>query len=169
MLFQPKMTTLFGIIYLGVIFAVILRGVLVMRKQEADRKSKLDKWLMPLFFAWVFLGGVVTVSLVEARPRYIFMNMSAEYYAAIPKELEESRSWTVFEVNYLDNYYLDLMIDAETPICVSIISETGEVAYTVTTAELEKENIRLWLPKGSYSMYFSDFAGGRISASASIE
>lgn len=169
MVIQPKFTTLFGILYLGVIFAVILRGVLVMRKQEANKKSKLDKWLMPLFFAWAIFGAVAATSLEAARPRYVFMNMSAEYFAAIPREQEEARSWTVFEVNYPDNYYLDLRIDAETPICVSFISETGEVAYTVTAADFEEENIRLWLPKGAYSMYFSDFAGGRISMSASIE
>ena len=166
---HPTLPTFFRILYLGVIFAVLLRGVLVMRKSEANRKSRLDKLLMPVFFAWVVFGGVVMVSLEEARPRYIFMNMTAEYYEAIPKEMQESRAWTVFEVKYPDNYYLDLMIDAETPICVSFVDENGDVVYTVTTTKFEEENIRLWLPKGMYSMCFSDFAGGRLSASAAIE
>ena len=169
MILWPQIPTLFGIIHLGVIFAVILRGILVMRKTEGNRKSRFDKWLMPVFFAWVIFGAVVTVSLVEARPRYIFMNMVAEYYAAIPKEREEAWEWTVFEVDYPDNYYLDLMIDAETPICVSFVDENGDVVYTVTTTKFEEENIRLLLPKGMYSMCFSDFAGGRLSASAAIE
>lgn len=166
---HPTLLNLFRMVYFGVIFAVLFRGSRVMRKSDANRKSRLDKLLMPAFFVGIFLGAVAIVSLTEARPRYIFMNMTAEYYEAIPKELEESKEWTVFEIKYPDNYYLDLKIDAETPICVSFVSENGEVAYTVTTAEFEEENIRVWLLKGEYSMCFSDFAGGRISASASIE
>ena len=169
MMIHPNLPGLVRTLYLGFILAVLLRGIVIMKNTNKRKNARFDKWLMPIFFAGMILGSIAIVSLTENRPRYIFMNMVAEYYEAIPKELDEAQDWTVFEVKYPDNYYLDLMIDAETPICVSFVSENGEVAYTVTTAEFEEENIRLWLPKGAYSMYFSDFAGGRISASASIE
>ena len=169
MIICPILPRLINILYLGFVLAVFIRGVVIMKNTGKRKNAKFDKWLTPVLFVGIILGPIVVTSMMENRPRYIFMNMTAEYYEAIPKEMQESRAWTVFEVKYPDNYYLDLMIDAETPICVSFVSENGEVAYTVTTAEFEEENIRLWLPKGAYSMYFSDFAGGRISASASIE
>lgn len=164
----PKLPTLFRIIYLGVIFAVFLRGILVMRKSEASRKSRFDRWLMPLFLVWVFVGSCIGTSLVEARPYCNWMNRS-DYYSPISAELDEAMNWLPIEVKYPDNYYLDLKIDASTPLCVSFVDEEMNVLYSVKAAELEEENIRLWLDKGKYSIYFSDFEGGSICVEMSFE
>ena len=164
----PKLPTLFRIIYLGVIFAVFLRGILVMRKSEASRKSRFDRWLMPLFLVWFFVGSCIGTSLVEARPYCNWMNRS-DYYSPISAELDEAMNWLPIEVKYPDNYYLDLKIDAGTPLCVSFVDEEMNVLYSIKAAELEEENIRLWLDKGKYSIYFSDFEGGSICVEMSFE
>ena len=168
MITQPKLTKLFGIIYLGVIFAVILRGVLVMRKPDASRKSKADKWLMPFFFAWVILGGILNVTLIEASVSCSWVNSSGEHYP-ISADLNEATNWLPIEVKYPDNYYLDLKIDASSPLRISFVDEDMNVLYTAKSADFEEENIRMWLEKGQYSIYFSDFEGGSIHVEMSFE
>ena len=168
MISQPKLTTLFGMVYLGVVFSVILRGVLKMRKSGTNKKSRFDKWLMPLFFAWVIAGSLINVSLVEARPYCSWTNRSAEH-SPISEDLDEATNWLPIEVKYPDNYYLDLKIDASTPLRVSFVDEEMNVIYTAKASEFEEENIRMWLEKGSYSIYFSDFEGGSIYVDMSFE
>lgn len=164
----PKLPTLVRIIYLGVIFAVLLRGTLVMRKPGGDRNSGFDRWLVPLFLIWVFVGSYIGTALVEARPYCSWMNMSAEY-APISANLEEATNWLPIEVKYPDNYYLDLKIDAGAPLCVSFVDEEMNVIYSVKAANFEEENIRMWLDKGEYNIYFSDFEGGSIYLEMSFE
>lgn len=164
----PKLPTLFRIIYLCVIFAVFFRGILVMRKPEASRKSRFDRWLMPMFLVWVFVGSIISTSLVEARPYCSWSNRS-EWYDPISSDLSKATNWVPIEVNYADNYYLDLRIDASAPLRVSFVDTEMNVLYTVKEADLEEENIRLWLDEGEYSIYFSDFEGGSISVDMSFE
>ena len=94
-------------------------------------------------------------------------NISAEY-ALISADLEEATEWLVFDVNYEDNYYMDIEVEASAPLCISVVSATGEIIYTLTETEYEENNIRLHLEKGRYSVYFSDFAGGSIMVRASM-
>lgn len=168
MVMLPKLTKLFGMVYLGVIFAVLLRGVLVMRKSGTSKKSRLDKWLMPFFFAWAIFGGIINISLIEARPYCSWINRSAEYYP-ISANLNEATNWLPIQVKYPDNYYLDLKIDAGAPLRVSFVDEEMNVLYTAKSADFEEENIRMWLDKGNYSIYFSDFEGGSIYVEMSFE
>ena len=164
----PKLSTVFGIIYLSGILAVILRGVLIMKKQGASRKSKLDKALMRGLIVWAILGGCINFSLIEARPYCSWRNYSEEY-APISADLKDATNWLPLEVTYPDNYYMDLKIDASTPLCVSVTDEEGTVVYSVKSADFEEDNIRLWLEKGEYSIYFSDFEGGSIDVELSLE
>ncbi len=168
MITKPKLTTLFGMIYLGVIFAVVLRGVLVMRKSDSSKKSRFDKWLMPFFFVWGILGGIINFSLIEARPYCSWSNRSAEYYP-ISADLDEAVNWLPMEVKYPDNYYLDLKINASAPLRVSLVDEEMNVIYTARDTEFEEENIRMWLGKGLYSIFFSEFEGGSIYVDVSFE
>lgn len=168
MIMLPKLTKVFGLVYFGVIFAVILRGVLVMRKSGSNKKSRLDKWLMPFFFAWLIFGGIINISLIEARPYCSWSNRSAEYYP-ISANLDEAVNWLPIEVKYPDNYYLDLKINASAPLRVSLVDEEKNVIYTARDTEFEEEDIRMWLGKGLYSIYFSEFEGGSIYVDVSFE
>lgn len=164
----PKFSTLFGIIYLGGILAVILRGVLTMKKQGASRKSKFDKALMRGLVIWTVTGGIVNFALIEARPYCCWRKISEEY-APISADLKDATNWLPVQVQYPDNYYMDLKINASTPLCVSFADAERNVIYSVKSADFTEDNIRFWLDKGEYSIYLSDFEGGSIDVEMSLE
>lgn len=167
MVLFPNVLTLVQSIYFGVILAVFIRGILVMKNADQPKNAKLDKILIAFFFIWM-VGGVFAGSKVmEGRPMFNITNISAEY-APISADLKEATEWMVFNVNYEDNYYMDVEMDASAPLCISVVDETGKIIHTLTADEYEENNIRLHLKKGRYSVYFSDFAGGSIYVKASI-
>ena len=63
---------------------------------------------------------------------------------------------------------MDLDIDASSPLCISVVSETGEIIHSLKAEDREVKNIRLHMQKGRYSIYFSDFAGGSIDVKVSM-
>ena len=77
--------------------------------------------------------------------------------------------WGMFEIRYADNYYLDLSVTADSPICVSILDEDGSVVYTVTERSVDITNLKLQLQKGIYRIYFSDFEGGRLETTFCVD
>ena len=73
------------------------------------------------------------------------------------------------EVKYSDNYFLDLKISAEQPVNFQILDDAGETVYTAKEADYMEKNCRLSLKKGTYRIYLSDFEGGRLSLTYSLE
>ena len=90
---------------------------------------------------------------------------TAGYYNPLPAELTESTYWDTVSVSYKDRYYLDLDIDAEVPIRLTILDDTGKTVYTVRESEISDEDLMLHLDKGDYKIYLSDFAGGAFDIS----
>lgn len=74
-----------------------------------------------------------------------------------------------FSVSYKDRYYLDLDIDADVPICLTITDNAGKTVYTVKGSEISEEALMLRLDKGDYKIYFSDFAGGGFDISYQLQ
>lgn len=167
MILFPNVLALVQVIYEGFILAVFIRGIVVMKNTEKPKNARLDKVLIAIFFVWMIAGAMIGGKVVEGRPTFSLMNMSAEY-APISADLEEATEWLVFDVNYEDNYYMDVEVEASAQLCISVVAETGEIIYTFTAEEYEEDNIRLHLKKGRYSVYFSDFAGGSIQVKASM-
>ncbi len=167
MIFYPNLLTLVQVTYIGGILAVFGHGIIVMKNTGKPKNAKLDKVLIALFFVWIFGGMLLGGKIVAGRPMYNFSNISAEY-EPISADLEEAVEWFVFNINYKDNYYMDLDVTADASLCISVVSETGELIHTVTGSDYEEKNIRLPLEKGSYSIYFSDFAGGSIYVKVSM-
>lgn len=163
----PNFLTLAQVVYVGVILAVFIRGIVVMKNAEKPKNAKFDKTLMVLFLIWIVGGAIAGSKIAENRPMFNFSNISAEN-GQISADLEEATGWITFDVNYEDNYYLDIEVDTSSPLCISIVSETGEIIHTLTEETYKEKNIRLHLEKGSYSIYFSDFAGGSIYVKASM-
>jgi len=167
MIFYPNVLTLVQLVYIGLILAVFIRGIVVMKNTEKQKNAKLEKVLVIIFVVWVIGGSIIGSKVMEHRPRYSFSNISAEY-DPISAELSEATEWFVFNVNYEDNYYMDLDIDASSPLCISVVSETGEIIHSLKAEDREVKNIRLHMQKGRYSIYFSDFAGGSIDVKVSM-
>lgn len=167
MVLFPNVLTLVQVIYLGIILAVFIRGIFVMKNAEKPKNAKLDKILIVFFLAWMIGGAFVGSKVMEGRPMFNYSHISGEF-GQISADLEEASEWLVFDVNYEDNYYMDIEVETSAPLCISVVSETGEIIHTLTEAEYKEKNIRLHLKKGSYSIYFSDFSGGSIYVKASM-
>lgn len=168
MIDQPELPFMVCILYLSVLFVTGLRGIVVMRQTGKRKNFIFDKWLMNICLITLFLGTVGNMWLLNNRPNLSFSSI-AESRGALSKNLEESTKWGVFEVVYRDNYYLDVEVDAAAPFCISIVGEDGTVIYDVVTeSEYKEENIKLQLEKGKYSIYFSDFPGGKMNVTVSI-
>lgn len=167
MIMFPNVLTLVQVVYLGVILAVFIRGILVMKNAEKPKNAKFDKVLIVLLFVWMLGVPFAGAKVMEDRPVFNFTNSSAEY-APIPADLAEATEWLVFDVNYKDNYYMDMEVDSSAPLCISVVAEDGEIIHTLTASECKEKNIQLTLEKGQYSIYFSDFAGGSIYVRMSL-
>lgn len=170
MILYPNVLTLARIVYIGVILAVFIRGIVVMKNTEKPKNAKLDKVLMALFLVWVIGGAILGGRLTDNRPMFDFSHISEEF-GQIPEfsgNFEKATQWLVFDVNYEDNYYMDIEVDTSSPLCISVVSETGEIIHTLREEEYKEKNIPLHLEKGRYSIYFSDFPGGSIYVRASM-
>lgn len=170
MILYPNVLTFAQVVYLGGILAVFIRGVVRMKNSEKPKNARLDKGLGILFLVWMFGGLIIGSKLMENRPIFNYSHISGEF-GQIPElsaGFEEATQWLVFDVKYEDNYYMDIEVDTSSPLCISVVSETGEIIHSWTEEEYKEKDIRLHLEKGSYSVYLSDFPGGSIYLRASI-
>ena len=122
------------------------------------------------YLIWIIGGTIAGGKIAENRPMFNFSHISGDF-GQIPElsaDLEEATQWLTFDVNYEDNYYMNIEVDTSSPLCISLVSETGEIIHTLTEKTYKEKNIRLHLEKGSYSIYFSDFPGGSIYVKASM-
>lgn len=143
-------------------------GVLRMRKPEKAKLFRWDRTLFIVFLATMFMGLGGSIYLEVLRPHLSSM-ASAEDMAAIPAQIEDAAMWGIFEIRYADNYYLDLSVTADSPICISILDEAGSVVYTVTERSVDISNLKLHLQKGIYRIYFSDFEGGPLKTTFHVD
>ena len=143
-------------------------GVLRMRKPEKSKTFRWDRVLFVSFLATIFVGLSGSIYLEVLRPHLNSMS-SGEDMAAIPAQIEDAAMWGMFEIRYADNYYLDLSVTADSPICVSILDEAGSVVHTVTERSVDISNLKLQLQKGIYRIYFSDFEGGRLETTFCVD
>lgn len=161
---QPCLPHLVVSITLGIEFFVFLRAIILMRNPDKPKAHRGDCFFMVLFFAALIGGFVLFVNTLENRP-YNTCRSTADYYSPLPADLTEATHWDNVSVTYKDRYYLDLDIDAEAPIRLTILNANGETVYTVKEAQLSEEDLMLRLDKGEYRIYLSDFAGGAFDIS----
>lgn len=143
-------------------------GILRMRNPEKSKTFQWDRTMFICVLVTVLAGLGCSIYLEEQRPHLNAM-IAADYMAAIPTEIENANMWACLDIKYADNYYVDLSVTADSPICVSILNESGDVFYTVTDSSADILNQKLHLQRGTYSIYFSDYEGGRLEASFSID
>ena len=161
---QPCLPHLIISLTLGIEFFVFLRAAILMRNPDKPKAHRGDCLFTALFFVVLFGGFILFVNTLENRP-YNTCRSTAGYYNPLPAELTESTYWDTVSVSYKDRYYLDLDIDAEVPIRLTILDDTGKTVYTVRESEISDEDLMLHLDKGDYKIYLSDFAGGAFDIS----
>ena len=150
------------------IAGVFAHGILLMRNPKKKKTSVVDYVLGFLFFAVLIGGTIGNLILLNKRP-HSNCDFCADYYMPIPKTQEECVMLNTMEVKYSDNYFLDLKISAEQPVKFQILDDAGETVYTAKEADYMEKNCRLRLKKGTYRIYLSDFEGGRLIVTYSLE
>ena len=145
---------------------LLLRGVGIMKNPETSHKRKGDSLLTGWVLGIIIAGSIVFLTLSSLRPDLRSeQSWKDNDFAASEAALKD---WIGFEVIYPDNYFLDLSIEAEQPVTVSIVKENGDVVYTVTESDWEKEDIRLPLKKGEYRLLLTNYGTGAAQLKAHI-
>lgn len=135
-------------------------GIRRMKNPSKTRALVRDQALFICFFATLIVGLSCAVYLNAQR--HLTINSTADYMAPIPADATVSMEWCDFTIAYTDNYFARLRIEADSPMCFTIMDASGETVYTVTEASMDDSHIKLHLQKGNYRIYFSDFAGGKM-------
>lgn len=159
LVFRPILPNLVGFLAFLVQTLLLCGGIYRMKNPSKESSLTLDRAIFLGFFVTILAGVGISTYLRVCRPLFA-MNCEAEYMGAIPAELEQSMVWCDFDIPYADNYYGSLNISTESPLCFTIVDETGETLYTVTEASLDEIKLKFHLEKGNYRVYFSDYPGG---------
>lgn len=164
----PNLPAFIRIVTLGVMLSVCIYGIIKMKNSERRKTARWDRAYFAVFLVVLIAGNAGSVLLTESRP-YFNANYVSENVETIPAELDRAVEWHTIEIAYSDNYYIDLDITSDSPVCFTIRNESGEIVYTVKGSAVAEENIKLNLKEGTYTMLFSDFAGGSLNVSLDID
>lgn len=147
--------------------AFLTHSIIRMRNPVKRTARLWDKMYVVVFLVSVFVGLGYTTYLDLCRP-HLNANTSGDYVAPISAEIDNTDMWVSIDIPYTDNYFLDLSITADSPICVTILDDSRDIVYTVTEALADISKQKLRLQKGTYWFYFSDFEGGPLAVSLDI-
>ena len=159
--------TLPGIVELAFIafeFIVLACGTVSLKKRIGSVGSALMRILIP-----VLIVGIVSSFALQLSRVHLTMNSIAEDRAPISADLAEATYMGYVTVPYPDNYYLDVSVDADTPVTFTLLDSDGGVVYSVSGSQVDENNAKLRLPRGDYHIYLSDFAGGRLDFSMELD
>lgn len=164
----PSLPALIRIATLGVMLVAGIYGIIKMKHPERRKTARWDSaFFAVLLVVWI-AGNAGSVLLTESRP-YFNADYGSENMETIPAELDRAWQWHTLDIAYSDNYYIDLDITSDMPVCFTIRNESGEIVYTVKGSAVQEENIKLNLKAGTYTMLFSDFAGGSLNVSLDVD
>ncbi len=164
MVMRPTLSTLALLLEYVVLIFCIGRGVCIMKNPDRSKNSKGDSVLTSVLLILTLVFAVSSVVLTNSRAN-INSWMTAEYFDPIPVELEDACHWNTINIKYTDNYFFDTVIDADAPVTLSVVNESGEVVYTITGDKVAEEDVKVVLKRGEYKVYLSDFAGGGLDVS----
>lgn len=164
----PNLPAFVRIATLGVMLAASIYGIINMKHPERRKTARWDSAYFAVLLVVLIAGNAGSVLLTESRP-YFNANYVSENVETIPAEWDRALEWHVLEIAYSDNYYIDLDITSDAPVCFTLRNESGEIVYTVKGSTVAEENIKLNLKAGTYTMLLSDFAGGSLNVSLDID
>ena len=165
--FTPNLPNLLRVLTYLLDTAFLIYGIIRMRNPVKRTARLWDRIYVAAFLVSVFVGIGCTTYLDLCRP-HLNVSSSGDYIAPISSEIDNANMWGPIDIPYTDNFFLDLSIKAESPICVSILDDSDAVVYTVTEAFTDISRQKIHLKKGTYWFYFSDFEGGPLSVSLDI-
>jgi hypothetical protein len=164
----PTLPELIRLVTFGVLLVFFIYGIINMKNSERGKRARWDRAYFAVLLVVLIAGNVGSVLLTESRP-YFNANFVSENVETIPAELDRALEWHTLDFAYSDNYYIDLNITSDAPVCFTIRNESGETVYTVQGSTVAEENVKLNLKAGTYTILFSDFAGGSLNVSLDID
>lgn len=167
-LLAPQIPAFIQLAVCAVDLLFLLFGMHAMKKAEKRTSPRMGRAIIATVVLLGIVGGITVAKLTETRG-FFQCNYSSEETGALPADLENALEWTGIEFAYTDNYYLDLDIQAESPVRFTIQNEAGDVVYEAVGADVSLENIKLKLLAGEYSVKFSDFSGGELNVYLNID
>ena len=159
---KPSLPLILQCLALLIESVLLLRGVFIMKNPKASRNRPGDATIFVVFLAVMLLGVGGGLVLMGLRPSLSTGQNSTEISAPIV-----DNRWVDFKVRYPDNYYIDLEIDADSPLTFEIINEDDKSVYTVTDTSFSGKDIRLKLPTGQY--WFSMTCDSPFKLNCSID
>jgi len=167
MFLRPMLPTLILLLAYAVLLTFLIRGIIIMKNPEKSKSSKADITLTTVLLIAIFGGLLAGCVLMSMRPN-MESNMRSDKVNPISTDLEDALLWNTIEVKYRDNYYLDVELDTDTPITLTIIDAEGNVVYNITDSPVSVDDVKVRLDRGEYRLYLSDYAGGRLNADFEI-
>ena len=162
MVLQPHLPVLFQLLLFAVECAVMLCGAVLMRRPESVRNHRRSRLLFNAFLCIILVGCVGNVLLTEMRP-YAFAEQGTEEVS----EPVQNERYLSFDVKYADRYYLDLELQAESPVTFEVVNAEGASVYTNTGTDVQEEDVPIRLSAGEY--WFSVYAETGYHLRASID
>lgn len=163
-IFRPTLATLAQMIFFFAILVLFARGIFIMRDPHKKKNGRLD-YILGFVLMIVLIGGGIGAIVMQSKRAHNSCRFDSTYYMAIPNTEKDWVMLNSMDVTYSDNYYLDLEISAENPVCFIIKSSTGETIYLAEGDHFEEKGYKLHLKKGTYGFYLYDFAGGNLDVS----
>lgn len=168
MVIQPCWPTLVHMLTMVITAGFFIRGVLLIRRSAKGNTIPYDTWKFSLFLALLVVGTVGWVVLDDMRPNTTAKS-HMEQTEVIPANLEEAVNWCSFDVRYTDNYYLDLELEADQPLTITLTDDDKNILYTATGTDIEEDDLRFRLQKGNYTICLSDFPGGSFEIETKLD
>ncbi len=169
MTLRPMLPTLLMLVAYAVILTGFIRGIVLMKNPDRSKNSGFDRVFIILFIVLIF-GGIIGGNVLRNMRPNDYSSMTAEYMEPISAEnTDAALLWNTAEIKYCDNYYIDVEIKADSFVTINVISEDGEVVYSVSGDNVCEEDVKLRLDKGEYKIYLSNFAGGAMEVYFDLE
>ncbi len=162
------------LILIGLLFEIIVigRGTYCMRKSQKANGKKRNINIMPAFLGILLVTMGLSMVLISLRPSG--SSMTSDVYNSIPADKAHAVKWMNFDVAYPDNYTFSFKATLSEPLTVSIVNDMSgqiqsEVRLTPSSDGSVKAKKKLVLSRGTYHILLSDFAGGQLDLTVSID
>lgn len=157
---KPRLPSLILAFMCVLVSVFLIRGGLIMRNPDSAHRRKGSAAFLPVLLGTVIICSTLSCVLMGLRPNFSMASQAD----SISAPMVDNRLID-FEVRYPDNYYLDVDIDADAPVTISVLNAEGNMVYTVTEKSFHENGIRLWLPAGKYWVSSSYESGYEIKCS----
>lgn len=141
---RPSLPILFRTITFALIGAVMFFDGLMMRNRKQGHYYRGARTIFAILICTVIIGWSADTFFSEIRPE-----LSVKRTERISGPVSDY-CWADFDVNYSDNYYLELRMKSEVPFRFEIFDENGKTVLSETESDLDRWNIRVPLQRGKY-------------------